>query len=194
MQNNMDDNTIKLCKMIRNRSDENRQAIQSFPKISGVLSPAFSILRQELDSLIRVIYLLSLKNLTERRRLINSTLSGKKWKISTTKGKLKEVTDRDMIDQAQNLQGWTQSVYKFGCSFIHLSDFHNHLEKNPLSMLPELEKQNILKHMRNYHDGPLNDNPDIEELSRYLPQIFDKIASNLRCYLEQLEREESIEI
>jgi hypothetical protein len=144
--------------------------------------------------MVRVIFLLSRKDLRERRRLIQSTLRGEKWKIGAAKGKFRQVTDREMVDLAQQLQGWTQSVYRFGCAFVHLSDFHNHFTQNPFERLPDAEKQNILSHMRYYHDGPPYDNPDMRELSMYLPRILDKIADNLKCYLEQLENGESKDI
>lgn len=86
--------------MIRNRSEENRRAMQSFHHVHDVLSPAFAIVRQELDSLVRVIYLLALKTIPERHRLIGSTLCGEKWKVQTPKGKWMDVTDRTMIDLA----------------------------------------------------------------------------------------------
>lgn len=45
--------------------------------------------------------------------------------------------------------------------------------------------------MRNYHGGPSHDNASMEELSEYLPRVFDKIADNLKCYVEHLERGET---
>ncbi len=189
----MNTNTEKLCGLIRNRSNENRRAIQSFSKPHSVLSPAFSILRQELDSMIRVIYLLALTDFIERQKLIDSTLRGEKWRVRTKKGKLRNVTDREMVDLAQHLQGWTQSVYKFGCAFVHLSDFHNHFVQDPFEKLTQSEKENILSHMRHYHGGPPHDNPDMEEISIYVPRVFDKISSNLEYYLEQLEKNGSLD-
>jgi len=183
----------EFCDMIRKRSEENRRAILCFRQHIDVLSPAVSILRQELDSMIRVIYLLSIRDFAERNRLIHSTLTGKKWKKTNAKSKSQDITDKDMVDLAQNLQGWTRSVYKFGCSFIHLSDFHNHFAQNPFSNLPAAEKTAIITHMRNYHGGPPTENPTIEQLSIYLPSIFEKISSNLECYLGQLERAEILE-
>lgn len=188
----MDDDIHTFCTMIRNRSDENRRAMHCFTIPHGVLSPAFSILRQELDSMIRAIYLLKKSDFFERKRLIQATLRGNKWKVLTSKGKYRDITDREMVDLAQNLQGWTQSVYKFGCAFVHLSDFHNHLAEDPFLKLLPAEKQNILSHMRNYHGGPSRDNPDMKEISEYLPRVFEKIADNLRYYLEQLERGETL--
>lgn len=187
----MDTDTRTFCTMVRNRSDENRRAIHCFSVPHGVLSPTFSILRQELDSMIRVIYLLQIDDLVERQRFIKSTLRGEKWKILTTKGKFRDVTDREMVDLSQQLQGWTQSVYRFGCAFVHLSDFHNHHVQNPFQRLTEAEKLDVLSHMRNYHGGPLHENPHMEELSQYLPRVFDKIADNLKYYVEHLERGET---
>lgn len=179
--------------MIRNRTEENRRAIECFSRPHGVMSPALSILRQELDSMIRVIYLLAIKDLSERQRLIESTLKGERWKIQTAKGRWRDVTDREMVDLAQQLHGWTQSVYKFGCAFVHLSDFHNYLVENPFDKLPESERKDILSHLRNYHGGPCNDDPAMAELALYVPQVFEKIANNLECYLKQLERDEMLD-
>jgi len=139
--------------------------------------------------MIRVIYLLGITDLTERRRLIESTLRGKKWKVQTPKGKWRLVTDREMVDFAQQLEGWTQSVYKFGCAFVHLSDYHNHFVDDPFDKLKEAERQDVLSHMRHYHGGPCHDNPDMAELALYMPRIFRKILDNLECYLKQLEQE-----
>jgi hypothetical protein len=143
--------------------------------------------------MIRVIYLLAIKDLTERRRLIESTLRGKKWKVQTPKGKWRPVTDREMVDFAQQLKGWTQSVYKFGCAFVHLSDYHNHFVEDPFDKLEEFERQDILSHMRYYHGGPCHDNPDMAELAMYMPRIFEKILDNLECYLKQLEQEGTLD-
>lgn len=184
----IDADTHTFCEMVRNRSEENRRAIRCFSSPHGVLSPAISILRQELDSMVRIIYLLSVKDPDERSRLIRSTMQGEKWKVRTEEGGLRNVRDRDMVNLAQHLQGWTQSVYSFGCAFVHLSDFHNHLVQNPFQSLASSEKQNLLRHMRHYHGGPLHDDPDMVELSAYVPSVFDKIADNLKCYLDQLER------
>lgn len=81
----------------------------------------------------------------------------------------------------------------FGCAFVHLSDFHNHFAEDPFAKLDEYEKQNILSHMRHYHGGPPHDNPDMKEISLYVPRVFEKVASNLECYLKQLEQNEMLD-
>lgn len=138
--------------------------------------------------MVRVIYLLHLIDQTERQRLVQSTLRGERWSIPTLKRKFRDVTDREMVDHAQKLQGWTQSVYKFGCAFVHLSDFHNYFARDPFQKLPEAEREDILSHMRRYHGGPAGNDPEMSEIAEYLPRVFDKIADNLNSYLWQLER------
>jgi hypothetical protein len=84
-----------------------------------------AILRQELDSMVRVIYLLT-QTVEHRTLLINTSVQGKKWP---------KVTDKEMVDIAQKLQSWTQSAYKFSCAFIHLSGLHDYKHRDPLLLL-----------------------------------------------------------
>lgn len=137
--------------------------------------------------MVRVIYLVDIADDTERKRLISDTMAGNKWKIKTANSKFRDVTDREMVDVAQKLHGWTQSVYKFGCAFIHLSNHHNHEQSDPFASLVDQEKQDILQHMRCYHGGPTSNNPSIQEISMYIPMIFEKISANLERHIQDLE-------
>jgi hypothetical protein len=193
MKNKINETKI-FCELVRRRSQENKNGMSVLHQQNEVISPMMSILRQELDSLIRVIYLLSIANLNLRESLITSTLEGENWQVPTTNGKMKKVTDKDMVELSQKLQGWSKSVYKFGCSFIHLSNFHNYVSQNPFESLPQEEQKNIVEYLRYYHGGPISDCPTMQELSSYFPQVLEKISSNLECYLKNLEKKEVIEI
>jgi hypothetical protein len=126
-------NNVKgFCEIIRQRSREHRLAIDRLKDLPGMV---VSILRQELDSMVRVIFLLSIPDIEERNRLISQTIEGKKWTIETKKGKWREISDKEMVDLANQLQGWSKSVYKFGCAFIHLSNYHAYKDNNPLEYL-----------------------------------------------------------
>ena len=57
----------------------------------------------------------------------------------------------------------------------------------PFKRLPDSERQDTLRHMRNYHGDPPGNDPEMEELAHFLPQVFEKIAGNLDCYLKSLE-------
>ena len=180
----------EFIELIKARSDEHELA---FSRIHDLPGSMMSILRQELDSLIRVLYLLAIRDLEERKRLMACTINGERWKIKTPKGKPAVVTDAAMVEVADQFEGWAHSVYKFGCAFIHLSNFHGYNATNPLKTLSIQEKEDILNHMRHYHGGPESDNPTFHELARYFPKVFDKIKGNLECYLEDLAEEVSVE-
>ncbi len=184
------DNLQKFCELLRKRSAEHAEAMKRVNDLPGMM---VSILRQELDSMIRAVYLLSISDLDERNRLIKQTISGERWTVQTRNGNFRTITDRDMVELSNKLQGWTLSVYKFGCSFIHLSNFHDYPSVNPLSLIDSEEQRNILEHLRFYHGGPTSDAPSFDELVSYFPRVFEKIARNLECYIKDLENNGSIQ-
>ncbi len=179
----------QFCSFVEARSLENRQAAACLCDFPGQM---MSLIRQELDSLIRVLYLLSISDLAERNRLMKQTIEGGKWTTITNNGKEKKITDRDMVQRAETMTnwGWTKIAYQFGCSFIHLSNYHGYLEENPLDRLSEEDRNNILDYMRYYHGGPLSDEPSFLEFASYFPEVFNKISGNLTCYLEYLKNED----
>jgi hypothetical protein len=138
--------------------------------------------------MIRVIYLLALADPEYQSELIDAAVNGRIWKH---KGKRSRITDRDMVNVANRLRGWTESVYSFGCAFVHLSNCHDHGSRDPFLALPKEKRDIILSHMRNYHGGPSGPNPSFGDLVPFLPRVFDKIAGNLECYVEKLESGEN---
>lgn len=92
---------------------------------------------------------------------MTQTLNNQPWSIVKAKGKIKKVTDREMVELSSELFEWTRSVYKYGCAFIHLSGLHG--ETNPLSKIDTMDRRDLLEHMRRYHGGPVSDNPTFEE-------------------------------
>ncbi len=149
----------------------------------GLAGSMVSVLRQELDSMVRVIYLLQ-QGSRRRDSLVAAAVNGERWSQEASRGK---VTDREMVDLAQSLQGWTQSVYKFGCAFIHLSNLHDYNDRDPLSLISVQEREDILHHCRYYHGGPSEPNPRFSDLVPFFPSVLEKLASNLEWYLKDLE-------
>lgn len=176
-----------FIRQVRSRSAEHLAAMTVLANhyLPGQM---MAVLRQELDSMVRVIYLLR-KPLQARTGLIDACVAGDRWRLF---GKL--VTDREMVDLAQELQGWTASVYKFGCAFIHLSGLHDYNNRDPLSLISTGEREDILRHCRYYHLGPANDDASFADLVPLLPKVLDKIAGNLECYLDDLENDRTINI
>jgi len=173
---------IIFCRQIRDRSTEHRAAIGALRFAPGQM---VSILRQELDSMVRVIFLLAQTDLTYRNELIEASVAGKKW---TARGTRSKVTDREMVELANNLHGWARSVYQFGCSFIHLSNLHDYRNRDPLAQITQAERDTILEHLRNYHHGPSNPSPTFDDIVPLLPNVFEKIADNLEYYVQEIER------
>lgn len=174
-----------FIRQVRSRSQEHAQAMQLLAS-AGLAGQMVAVLRQELDSMVRVIYLLA-QNPERRELLIEASANGKKW---SQEGSRAKVTDKEMVDLAQTLQGWTQSVYKFGCAFIHLSGLHDYNDRDPLAQLPAQERHDILEHCRNYHGGPSTTDAGFDSLVPFLPRVLEKIAGNLECYLVVLEKGE----
>jgi hypothetical protein len=176
-----------FCRQVRERSAENRQAMDAVRALPGQM---VSVLRQELDSLVRVVFLLAQADRAYRHLLIEESVSGRRWKHPNSK---KVVTDREMVDLTDRLHGWTKSVYAFGCAVIHLSSFHDHKARDPLDQVSESERKAILDHLRHYHGGPNGSSPRFADVVPYLPMVFTKIADNLECYVKQVEQDGDLE-
>lgn len=181
----------QFVKIIENRSRENSESLNDdFEK--GRIGKCMETLRTELDSFIRVMYLGTIADIDERESLINQTLLGQKWRVLTHNGKWKIVTDRDMVDNANELIGYIHYVYRFGCGFIHLSDLHNYSTTNPFDRLNDTEKEDIRTYLNQYHSFPLETELSVDNFIGYIPDVFNKISSNLACYFNKILADELI--
>lgn len=109
------------------------------------------------------------------------------------KGKLKIITDKEMVEIADSLTGWSEYVYKFGCGIIHLSNLHNYKEDNPFAKLSTLDKDNIIQYMWQYHYASFSRNSTMEEFVEYLPKVMDKISGNLKCDIDSVRGEKALD-
>ncbi len=171
-----------FARQVRRRSQEHSQAVDLLAR-EGLVAPSVAILRQEVDSLIRVIFMLA-QPPAYREALVRTSIKGERWRRLNNRS---VVTDREMVELSVELIGWTRSVYKFGCAFVHLSNLHDYDVTDPLAKLPEGEREDILQHMRYYHGGPQSDRPNLSDLVPFIPMVLKKISDNLDHYLEQLE-------
>ncbi len=174
--------TEQFCQILRKRSAENVSAGQLLfhNRLYGQL---ISVLRQELDSLVRAVFLLS-KDLPTRQHFIAQTLQNTKWTLPNSRT---IVTDRNMVDLADRLHGWTNSVYRLGCAFIHLSPMADYKNSNPFQQLEQTEITDIKQHLHHYHGFDLNDELNMNTVIPYLLRVLDKVSSNLECYINDLE-------
>ncbi|MES2874333.1 MAG: hypothetical protein V4708_11470 [Bacteroidota bacterium] len=172
----------QFCRILRERSAEHLSAGRLI-FANGLYGQVISILRQELDSMVRVIFLLN-QDLSIRQHLIGQTLLNTKWTLPNSRT---NVSDRNMVDLANKLYGWTNSVYKLGCAFIHLSPLADYRNKNPFRQLSSIEIKYIKQHLHEYHNFPLTDDLSIATVSPYLLKVLDKVSDNLECYIVDLE-------
>jgi hypothetical protein len=171
-----------FCRTVRERSRNNRAALCLLDR-AALTGKVMETLREELDSMIRCVYLLSIKDQQRRRQLISQFLDGGRW----------PVTDAKMVELSNRLQGWTQNVYKFGCAFIHLSKYHNAMQ-DPLDSLSPLERQQIADHLSYYHGFHMDVTTRFNDIVAILPEVFEKIASNLECYVRDLEGNSGLDV
>lgn len=174
--------TEQFCQLLRERSVENISAGRLLFN-NGLYGQLVSVLRQELDSLVRSVFLLS-KPLNSRQHFISQTLQNIKWTLPNSRT---VVTDRNMVDLTDRLHGWTNSVYKLGCAFIHLSPMADYRNSNPFQQLGQTEIDNIRQHLHNYHGFELTEKLNMDTVSPYLLRVLDKVSSNLECYIEHIE-------
>lgn len=82
----MNQNLETFCNIIRTRSIENQKSFHVLYS-NKLWGNCFSILRQELDSLVRVMYLLDITDLSLRDNYMSQTLDGEKWSYVNSNGK-----------------------------------------------------------------------------------------------------------
>ena len=177
-----DDDIAIFCRQVRARSDEHMRAMHAL-RHADAPAVMVGLLRQELDSMIRVMFILAQADGSYRRTLVAASVTGKRWPRNKGKG---YVTDREMVELSAKLQGWAKSVYAFGCAFIHLSDLHDHADRDPVASMTRDERVALFEHLRYYHGPVLSES--FEAVVALVPSVLFKIADNLRCYLKDLEQ------
>ena len=145
---------------------------------TGWRSVEVAILRMELDSLVRVIYLNHRCDGARRVELLTR---------ATTPGIKFGVHDRGMVDFAEVLTGWARRVYDYSNAFIHLSSQHDYGARDPFQDLDHDERNAIAGYLQQYHGGAVAANSKFEEVADYVPKVFDKIAKNLEIELDMLQ-------
>ncbi len=167
----------------KSRSIENQKAFEVLMD-NGCYGVAAGLLRQELDTLIRVAYLCDEDIDVEfGRQLIKDSVEGRRWKKINIKGKYVPITDREMVNLAKHLGGWEGYVYDFGCKFIHLSNAHYYEFADPIEDLATEDKDLIISYLKDKHDYPHKE-LTFELVKPFLPNVMKKITENIDCLSE----------
>ncbi|CAM4034063.1 hypothetical protein FLSI110296_10470 [Flavobacterium sinopsychrotolerans] len=87
-------NKVKFCRLLRERSNEHRKAI-NLMLLNELYGQTISFLRQELDSMVRVIFLIEQSDFSIGEHFVEQTLSNAKWTLPNSRT---IVTDRQMVE------------------------------------------------------------------------------------------------
>ena len=183
----MENNIETFCKIIKNRSKENLNSLILLLE-NGNFGIAVGLLRQELDSLIRVAYLCHIgPNSNRAKKLISDMLEGKQWKKSINNRNVR-ITDREMINLASEIGGWVEIIYSFGNKLIHLSNMHS---SNPVEKVTIQDKNEIIEYLSGYHQYPYSDINQFH-IEEYLPKVMNKLVQNVNYYVEEIKNANNI--
>ena len=177
----MTTNLGKFIEIVTKRSIENTSSIMILHNHENY-GTCISLLRQELDSLIRVCYLNTLSDNLEITRLINNTINGIEWEKNG-----KRIFERKMVNIASHFNSWATDVYDFGNSFTHLTNFHDYKNNDPLRNIDVAKKATIKQYLKSYHQFPESLEITFENIIPYIPKVAEKVSNNLNVYIGNLE-------
>lgn len=178
----MDGDTAVFVRQVRSRTCENGEAIRVLLE-RHLFGPLVATIRLELDSFIRVVYLAAIGDLDERRRLIVDAIHGRKWRLPNGK----KLFERTMVEYATQPHSWVRDLYDFGCAFVHLSNGHDYLARDPFRSLSVPKRVRIAKYLADFYGADVDDTSSFEEIARYSVQVFEKMKNNAEGYLRAIE-------
>lgn len=175
-------NKTNFLRAVRARSKENQSAF-SDSLSSQHLGVAIGLLRQEIDSFVRLVYLDSVHS-PDAQKLLQEFADGERWTISSGKSR---VTDRTMVDIAKANYFWVEIAYTFGCKLIHLSQLADYNTTDPFQQMPPDDLNEIVGYLRQYH-GYSDGDIDLPRFTVLLPNVMNKIAGKVEEYCEKLDQ------
>ena len=170
--------------MIEARSREHHEAMR-VALDKGWLAIADSVLRMELDSMIRVIWLL--RHPDTREQILASCVAGQGF----NEGR-KRISDTTLAEDAVKVNGWVQAVYHFGNTFVHLTNAHDYAVLDPFQAYER--RGEVIEFLNRYHPGkvpggPVDDSSTLRDLDAYAPYVLEKITSRLDIYVRDLREQ-----
>jgi hypothetical protein len=182
------ENAETFRRMTEARSREHHEAMR-VALDKGWLAIAGSVLRMELDSMMRVIWLL--RHPDTRDQILASCVAGKGFKDGKLiyDNKMVADADREIAADAANENRWVQAVYDFGNTFVHLTNAHDYAVTDPLQAYEHRDE--VIKFLNNYHPGkvpgrPVDDRSTLRDVAAYAPHVLEKITSHLDTYVTRL--------
>jgi hypothetical protein len=185
------DNVETFCRMTEARSREHHEAMRVALN-EGWLAIAGSVLRMELDSMMRVIWLL--RHPDTRDQILASCVAGRGFSDGRRirDGEMVADADREIAADAADENGWVRSVYDFGNTFVHLTNAHDYAATDPFQAYEHRDE--VIEFLNYYHPGkvpglPVDDKSTLRDLAAYAPHVLEKITSNLDTYVTCLREQ-----
>lgn len=179
----MHENLRSYMRLVEKRSREHNRAFGML-YAQGLYGACAAILRQEIDNLMRVDYLAFSVPFADRDELCRYVFSGARWQRRTRNGKFTDIRDVEFQTYAEDNHSWVSLAYEYSSKFIHLTNFWDYGVSDPMVTMPADDRSIIASYLSQYHGFPGYD-LKMNDLFEYLPQVFEKIRSNIECYVEQ---------
>jgi hypothetical protein len=166
---------------IKQRSEEHQKAFD-FAMKEKLYSQVGSIIRQELDSLIRLNYYRSL-NFAKKQELLRNFFAGDKA-FPSDKNLIAQFDPESLLYRLPFL-GWAEHIYKVGCAFVHLTQMHNWEQGEPELTFTDEERKDIVMNVNWWQkeymktDFALKSDFSFTDLVAVAPGIFNKLRTNL---------------
>jgi hypothetical protein len=171
-------------KIVSQRLEENRK---SFDLLFGIkhYGNCISIMRQELDQVVKLLFLLN-STKDDQKKFIESSINNHKWFIVNSDNKKDYITEDVFTKYSETLDGWDKSIYEFGLAFGSLANTYNYGTKDPIKSMGENDKEKIYEYISEYHNKNFPKDYDLSKLILELPTILNKISINLQKYMDRL--------
>jgi|SRR5208282_4151651 len=171
-------------KLISHRMQENMKSFKLLFNIKHY-GNCISIMCQELDQLIRLLFLLN-SNSDEKKQFMYSAINSQRWYIINNENKKEYVTDETLLKFAETLNDWDRSIYEFGFSFNDLSTNFNYGSRDPIKSMNERNRKKLYNYVKEYHVRDFPASFSLDDLIPVLPMIIEEISSKLNKYLERI--------
>ena len=179
---------------IKKRSDEHKKAFE-FAVQEKLYGQMGAIIRQELDSLLRVDYFKRLSE-QEKKDTLAKFLANEKRTFPSDANMLEtntikyELPSKDCDEEIELMlgamsMGWTRFIYSIGCSLIHLTQLHNSGEVEPQLAFTDEERREIVEGVNCWQKLAMKSSFRISQdftfndLVMAAPAAFHKLRSNL---------------
>ena len=91
-----------------------------------------------------------------------------------------------MAEDAANVNDWVQAVYRFGNTFVHLTNAHDYAVLDPFQAYER--RGEVIEFLNRYHrgkvpGGPVDDSFTLRDLAAYAPYVLEKITSRPGRYM-----------